>query len=74
MNGVWVYWLTDHMFGVSSRAVSKCPRRRRVGDEGLDCPITQMDEKVGKNEIQYVAKKLVRSTVDFFKKASIVMQ
>lgn len=23
MNGVWVYWLTDHMFGVSSRAVSK---------------------------------------------------
>lgn len=23
MNRVWVCWLTDHMFGVSSRAVSK---------------------------------------------------
>lgn len=30
-----------------------------------------MDEKVGKNEMQYVAEKLVRSTVDFFKEASV---
>lgn len=28
-----------------------CPRRVSAGEEGLDCPITEMDEKVGKSEI-----------------------
>lgn len=65
--GVLVNW--PHVWCFIKSSFEICPKRRRVGDEGSDCPITQMDEKVGKNEIQYVAEKPVRSTVDFFKRS-----
>lgn len=53
------------MFGVSSRAVSKYALGESALERRfLDCPITEMDEKVGKSEIVCCGGKLVKRAVD----------
>lgn len=45
MNGVGAHWQTDHMFGVSSRVVSKYALREpELEKEGLYCSITWQKE------------------------------